>query len=361
MYTQEDINAAVASGALTQEAADALRMQIEEKTESPIIDEENFRLITSFNDIFVSIGIIITLIAVGAIAQQIVGFDQSDGPTSMFNVFKSTLLLSSVLSAATAWGLAEFFTRKRRMALPSIILQWSFASNIFFGAGAIMAMIIGEPEGTTAIALAVAICGLLTAGACYVHWLRFMVPITVATGACAVTITLGAFIVMMAAPEEPMNLILGLAFVAGLAIFAFAMRWDMSDPKRQTRRSDIAFWLHLLASPLIAHPVFYAMGAMDSDSMAIGSAVGILIMYIVFGVVALIVDRRALLVSALAYVLIALAWLLNQVGAVGLAFALTALVIGSALLCLSAFWTPLRGRVLGLVPPAMRENLPAAA
>ena len=56
------------------------------------------------------------------------------------------------------------------------------------------------------------------------------------------------------------------------------------------------------------------------------------------GITALAIDRRALLVSALAYVLYALSELFKQFGAVELNVALTALVIGSALLLLSAFW-----------------------
>ena len=41
----------------------------------------------------------------------------------------------------------------------------------------------------------------------------------------------------------------------GLAIFATAMKFDMSDRNRVTQRTDIAFWLHLLAAPLIVHSV----------------------------------------------------------------------------------------------------------
>ena len=41
----------------------------------------------------------------------------------------------------------------------------------------------------------------------------------------------------------------------GLAIFATAMKFDMSDRNRVTQRTDIAFWLHLLAAPLIVHSI----------------------------------------------------------------------------------------------------------
>ena len=67
-----------------------------------------------------------------------------------------------------------------------------------------------------------------------------------------------------------------------------------------------------------------------------------LALYVAFAFVALAVDRRALLVSSLAYVLYALYALFSTAGAVELSAAFTALVIGSALLLLSAFWQPMR-------------------
>ena len=44
---------------------------------------------------------------------------------------------------------------------------------------------------------------------------------------------------------------LSFVLVLGIGVFLFAMRWDSSDPARVTRRSDVAFWLHLLAAPMI--------------------------------------------------------------------------------------------------------------
>ena len=55
-------------------------------------------------------------------------------------------------------------------------------------------------------------------------------------------------------------------------------------------------------------------------------------LYVALGITALAIDRRALLVSALAYVLFALTELFRTFGAVELNVALTAFVIGSALL-----------------------------
>src|SRR5687768_15732044 len=71
MYSQQDLDEAVASGALSADAAVSLRNFIDDRRDSPAIDEEQFRLITSFNDIFVSIASAILLVAVGWIGQSI--------------------------------------------------------------------------------------------------------------------------------------------------------------------------------------------------------------------------------------------------------------------------------------------------
>src|SRR5437763_14328861 len=114
------------------------------------------------------------------------------------------------------------------------------------------------------------------------------------------------------------------------------MWWDSSDRARLTRRSDVAFWLHLLAAPMIVHPIFTLLG-LNNGSASIGEGVTVILLYVALGLTALAVDRRALLVSALAYVLWALAHLFKRFGAVALNIPLTALVVGSALQMLSAF------------------------
>ena len=64
MYSQNDLDEAVAAGALSAESATSLRNFIEAQRSLPAVDEEQFRLITGFNDIFVSIAAVILLVAV---------------------------------------------------------------------------------------------------------------------------------------------------------------------------------------------------------------------------------------------------------------------------------------------------------
>ncbi len=375
MYSEDDINSAVAAGAMSAEAAAGFRAHMTKVRELPRGSEENFRLINSFNDIFVAIGVIILLVAVGAIGQAIAGViapnpyllaepintaaGAEDYEAAWHRYEALQLCLPGLLVAAAAWPLAEFFTRKRRMALPSILLLLAFVGGIFsacFGLG--MAVIA---DGNDRIgAIMVSASALVAAGAAYFHWRRFMVPITVAAGSAAVAATFIALILAAFDPREfDENILFGLIFVAGLAVWSFAMRWDISDRERITRRSDVAFWLHLLAAPMIAHPIFALLGVTEGDNLGIGAAVGVLAVYVAFGFVALAIDRRALLVSALIYVLFALTFLFREFGAVELNFALTALLIGSALLSLSAFWQPIRRVVVSALPNGLQDKLPA--
>ncbi|BDW83139.1 hypothetical protein MACH24_25770 [Erythrobacter sp. Dej080120_24] len=377
MYSEDDINSAVAAGALSRESAASFRAHMTKVRELPRGSEEDFRLINSFNDIFVAIGVVILLLAMGAIGQTIADLivpvedflamaqgDYSEVEWARWeqqNSLNDALqgCFAGLLVAVAAWPLAEFFTRKRRMALPSIILLLAFVGGVFatiFGIG--MASFAQGNDQLGAVAISVA--ALAAAGAAYVHWRRFMVPITVAAGTAAVAVTVIALILSAIGPALiNEDTVLAMVFVAGLCVFAFAMRWDISDRERITRRSDVAFWLHLLAAPMIAHPVFALFGVTEGNNLGVGAALGVVAVYVAFGLLALVVDRRALLVSALAYVLFALSFLFEEFGAVELGFALTALVIGSALLSLSAFWQPIRRSVVAALPAAWQEKLPA--
>jgi hypothetical protein len=356
MYSQQELDDAVASGVITADAADALRAYLEKQRSTAIPDEEQFRLITGFNDIFVSIAAAILLFAVGWIGQSI---GQStglvigvDGPS----------FLAPLAVAITAWGLALYFTGRRRMALPSILLLLAFVGGIFATGLFALALGVGidNVNGNDKLGgVLAALSGAIAAGAAWLHWRRFHVPITVAAGAASVAaIAVGLLIAALGRdPEQARNVILGLVLVLGVGVFLLAMWWDASDRSRLTRRSDVAFWLHLLAAPMIVHPVFTLLG-LTTGHVNAGEAVAAIALYIALGVTALVIDRRALLVSALAYVLFAMQQLFKQFGAVELNVALTALVIGSALLLLSAFWHQARSAVVRPLPESLRDKLP---
>ena len=350
MYSEDDLEAAIAAGVVDRATVERMRAYLARASRMPLVDEEHFRLVTGFNDIFVSIASVLLLGALGWIGQSIpIGLAVGPRP------------LGGLLVAIAAWMLAELFTARRRMALPSILLLAGFVGGLFAFTGAGLAGLLDQfgihETGKTVGALVLAASGLVAGIGAWAHWRRFHVPITVAAGVGAAVIVVIAL--LASAVPGLANHLTGPAFVAGLCVFGLAMRWDMSDPKRETRRSDVAFWLHLLAAPLIVHPVFAMLGLFNGG-VGLGGAAIVIALYIALGVVALAIDRRALLVSALAYVLIALSALFREFGAVSLNVALTALVIGSALLMLSAYWTNVRASVLALLPESLRDRLPGA-
>ncbi|HEY5308478.1 MAG TPA: hypothetical protein VIK97_08230 [Casimicrobiaceae bacterium] len=327
MYSEEDLTSALAAGVLTEETAEAFRMHVAQRRHSSAVDEEHFRLVTGFNDIFVVIACVLLLASLAGIGSSIARF------------------AGAAAVAAAAWLLAEFFTRKRRMALPSIALLLAFVGGVL-AAGFLV--LPGQTPGGFAVASA------LTVIAAALHWRRFHVPITIAAGAAAVVGC--AFALLLWVAPDARNWLNALSLLAGVAVFAAAMRWDASDTLRQTRRSDVAFWLHLLAAPLLVHPVFTLLGVSGGHA-DLGQALAVVTLYVGIALVSLAVDRRALMVSALAYVLFAFSALLKQYGVVSLSFAITAFAIGTALLLLSAFWHPTRAFVLGFLPPPLQRRL----
>lgn len=363
MYSEQDLQSAVAAGAISSDAADGLRAHAASLRSAPVADEEQFRLVTGFNDFFVTIACALVIFASASVGGQ------------------AAVWLGGAMVAAVCWLMAEMFTRKRRMALPSIVLLLAFAVGLGVTAAELVGLLMPSHQikhsydagGTTGFwiettrqpwqeATMAAVGGLVAALGALLHWLRFRVSITIAVGIGAVVLLLLSMVAAATDQDLGSNAsIAPAALVCGLGVFAYAMKWDLNDTARQTQRADIAFWLHLLAAPLIAHPLFYWMGVTGGERIGSLAAAGVLAIYVLFGVVALAIDRRALLVSALAYVLVAMGQLLQNYGAVELNVALTALVIGSALLALSAFWSPIRSAVVRQLPDTVQSRLPRGA
>lgn len=352
MIRDEHIDAAVAQGILSQEQAARLRDLArgpaapdvaEEPPASP--DDEKFRLIGGFNDIFVTIGV---LLLVGAL----VGLARTIG-------FQTGI---AVLALVIAWVLAEIFSRRMRLALPSIVLSLMFA-----GAAAIAAFLSFDAMAPALGLLRQDSAGLwiMAAGAggliaALAHERRFLVPIDVSIAATGIfTTVIGAL--FLVAPDWTYANTDSLTGLFGLGTFAVALKVDTSDPNRVTRRSDVAFWLHLLAAPMIVHAVVPLLVG-DIASLGTGEAVATLAIFAVLGAIAIIIDRRALLVSGLIYAGIAIAYLITQRVEGSLALSLTLLALAGVVLGLSAGWRSLRRMLLPLIPLGrLRTLVPPAA
>lgn len=331
MYSDDDVNAAVSAGIFSAEAASAFRTLAAQRQHTVLADEEHFRLLSGFNDIFVVIACVLLLGSVAWLAGSVAP------------------LLGALGVAACAWGLAEFFVRQRRMALPAIALLAAFV-----GACAV-AMLIALGEQSRQDELVLLAASSAAGVAAWLHWRRFRVPLTVAAGAAA---ALGMVIALLLALWPALDAYTNaLLLTGGAASFVLAMHWDRQDPARQQRQSDVAFWLHLLAAPLLVHPFFAMLGILQG-SASLPALLAVMALYLLFALLSLAIDRRALMVSALAYVLYAFSQLLQTAGLQGTGYAVAGLLIGGGLLTLSAFWQRCRSALLPHLPARWLAGLP---
>ena len=312
-------------------------------------DDEAVRLVTGFADVFVTIGI---ALFDGALVFLL---NTQAGTTTML-----------VALAVTSWLLAELFTRRRAMALPSIALLLVFLGSIFALALLHLIPTLADPPSldplfafTAPQVRAVDSAALITIAMAIIHYRRFRVPITIAAIAATLAVMLMVSVagIMQTVDATTFNVVL---FACGIAIFCGAMAYDMSDPARATRRSDIAFWLHLLAAPLIVHSSIQGFLHGFDEALTPASAVSILCVFFALGIVAVIIDRRALLVSGLVYAGISFATLIKTFGALNttLLMPTVMLVLGCFILLVSAGWQKLRRALLRRLPRRLSSRLP---
>lgn len=347
MYSDEELDAAVAAGVLSDENVVGFRNFVSlRRGQVDVAEHERFRLLTGFNDVFVAVCSGLILAAAAYLGGQ------------------AHPALGGAAVAVASWGLAEYFTRRLRLSLASIVLLIGFAGGVLVAGLMGMAELLGTASFKNPADAAGAVAGatLLAGAGAYGHWRRFMVPITVAAGSAIGLAALFALL-LLAVPSLKDNITI-MVLVGGLAMFAIAMRWDSQDRERRTRRADVAFWLHLAASPMIIHPIFHWMGVNEQTASLFNPALTIatcIATYLAIALVSLAIDRRAMLISALVYVLFAMGQLFSMAGtARELNLALAALVIGSGLLLLSARWDAARRLLVPHLPGGMRGMLPVA-
>ena len=201
-----------------------------------------------------------------------------------------------------AWGLAEYFTRYGGWRCPASCCCSPLSAVAALVGGLIVDNRIGW-SGDEAVVATIAIAGLARSAGAWLHWRRFKVPITVAAGAAALV---AAVIAADRCGDErrdkrrvnPLILVGGPRHVRSGDVVGH------ERPQARGAAHDVAFWLHLLAAPMIVHPIFHMLGVTEGDLG--GGAVLVIALYIAIAGIALAIDRRALMVSSLAYVLCAL-------------------------------------------------------
>lgn len=328
MYSEEDLDLAVKQGVFTATSVEEFRELVASSKQTSVVDEENFRLVGGFNDIFIVIACALLLFS------------------SLWVVSPINESLGYLVFAALSWGLSEVFVKRRKMALPAIVLLLTFVGGAFSFAGSLLAA-----DSSYGVIFSTALATL----AAYLHWRRFYVPITIAVGTGTGLALLGST-VMSVFPASA-DLFMVTTFLCGCIAFVLAMYWDAGDTSRTTRKSDVAFWLHLLSAPLIIHPIFFNLGVLEGNE-SLSNMLLIVLLYLLMTLVSISIDRRAFMVSSLIYVIYALVSLFEHYGGVGYSFAVTGIVLGASLLLLSFYWHTVRAIFVLKLPERIQHYLP---
>lgn len=271
------------------------------------------------------------------------------------------------------WIMAEMVSRAFRLALPSGVLLAGFTAGSFFaGAGVaeqITALVTIEPlpiqsNFDSSRALTAGIGLLLTCLSLAAFYFRFQVPLAVAIAATALFVSLSSIaLALMGDDIEQLSTPITLLFA--VLVLALAVRFDLTDVQRDTRRSDVAFWLYLLAglSAVFALLDDFARLPAFPDPM---SQIVVLLALVVFTLVGLVFDRRLLVSAPLFYSGVMMAYIGWRVNGGGIASSLWLLATAMLLLGLAWFWPALRtkllrwppfGRLADLVPPANGKSI----
>lgn len=343
MIERDDLKAAIGAGIITEAQAATLTGLADNRrgARSDLAPgDEPFELFKGFNEIFIVVGLLILTtgwsILVGALYSQSITNPQQ------------AAVLYGLIGAAVIWGLSEYFICRRRMVAPAIALSIIFATNAALGLTAYFAqpfMVVQEDYSSLPLPFAIGTLAL------FIYWFRFRVPFAIAM------IAVGLFIVaiLMAAtsqgsPQNPSDLFLlsaggpfaWITLALGLAVFAVAMWFDMSDPHRVTRRSANGFWLHVVAAPALVNTVALTLLEGNAHTALFG-------VMLIFALVAIIIDRRSFLIAAIGYIVALAAAMFDGDGA-----AVTILTLGVILLLLGAFWERIRAALLrplsGILP-----------
>lgn len=341
MLRADDLDAAVSASILTRPQADALLDFARERRRphaGRFGEDERFRFLKGFNDVFLTTGVLFLVAALIA-ASGTPGY------------FSRAPVLPVVLAAPIViWALAEVLVGRMRAVLPGIALATSlcyFAACAVDSLSPLSSLPPLERYGRSVLhfnmdIVLYSIAAAFTAASAF--YARFKFPFALLL--IAVTLAIGVI--------TAINLQFGTgqwrylaALLMGLLIFALAMRFDMSDPERLTRRADNGFWLHLVAAPLIVHPLVSQMLGPEAARSA-WTPIAVLGTVILLGLVAVVIDRRAILVASLSYLFAAVAYMFKSTDSQGVetSYSLALALVGVFVLALGLGWRPLRAFIL---------------
>ena len=341
---KDDLRAAVGAGLISEAQAASLTQLADQRrgyrTATMDIDEP-FELFKGFNEIFIVVGLII--LYAGWFAVTGISAFTSE------NSVGSSLLIFGIIQIITTAALNYYFTLKRRMVGPSILLSL-LLGQAGVQVGYAISNILTQTDGNQ-LPITFGTAALFLIG----YWYIFRIPFSLMLSGLAIFIfavgvTTGGGIILRNFDELFLLTTSWSASIVtislGLCAFIVAMWFDMSDPHRVTRRAANGFWLHILAAPAIVNSIaltLYTNGNIPSFVM--------LIVFLIFiALVAVVIDRRSFLMSGIGYMIALITTVLDG------GYGLMVLILGGGLVLLGSNWEKLRTALLRTMPNFKGKN-----
>lgn len=332
--SKDDIRAAVAAGVLTEaQAASVLALADSRRGVRENLDglDEPFELFKGFNEIFIVVGL--GVLYTGYVGVSGVSFD---GPSAGG-------MVSAAVGLVLLFALSRYFILTRRMVAPAIALSLMVAGMAGYLGLSLVEM--AQTGGDLGLPLSATLVAAIMIG----FWVLFHVPFALFLTAMAVFVAIfgytslgGASLdspgeIFLLTADGPFSVI---TIVLGLIALILAMRFDMSDPHRVTRRAANGFWLHVVAAPAIMNTVALSL----FDIGTVPAQMGVLAFVTAMAILAVAIDRRSFLISGVGYA-VALAITVMEGGAFFII-----LLLGVVLVLLGAKWEVLRNRLMRSLP-----------
>ena len=338
-FSQDDVRASVSAGIINEaQAASIITLAQQRRGARDYMNarEEPFELFRGFNEIFIVVGLVILYGGWSGLTGLSIVFG---GPSQGF----VNTIIFGLIAAGVMLVLAEYFTVRRRMVAPSIVIMLMFTHSIArTGLGVSWMLNADTAEQLTLAA------GLSTV-ALFGFYLRYRVPSAIAIMALGVFATCFGFITIGGTfPDNPADFFLLtddgpfaiLTFVLGVVGFLIAMWFDMGDPHRVSLRSRSGFWLHVVSAPAIVNTVALTLFTQQSPT----AYVAVFGFVSALAVVAVAIDRRSFLVSGVGYIVALAFTVLDGSGFWAI------LLLGLGLILLGAKWEALRGWLMASLP-----------
>ncbi|MHC8441868.1 MAG: hypothetical protein ACYYK0_06760 [Candidatus Eutrophobiaceae bacterium] len=352
MIDRKDLYAAVDRGIFQKGQVDAFFVgrgeHVGSQREDKDKDDEPFRLVSGFNDIFVAQACGLIFLGVGA---------------GLFSL-EDARLWWGLGYMALAWILASEFTQRRRLSVTSIALHffWMGGCCIFMYEVLDLAgwslRPFSDEENFRGIAGKYALAFSSIGAAGLLYWRRYQVAIAVATtylGFCLALWCLMSFLFSLSSLDAFACFWLS----AGILAFVIGLHYDFLDRAHATIWTDVAFWMHLLAAFLVINFAMYFIGIdviIDGDLAAM-EVFAVFAVFVIACLLGLLANRRSLIVACVFYAIAILNDLVDkQWGAAPPLF--TFMIVGLGLLFLAIYWDSLRRRLMGCLPLVWRQRFP---